>query len=82
MNADKVWLDRMSENEDLVIEVTGSPSVSNLHLNTTMPPLDNILVRKAIAHAIDFESFRTSMKDGWFFLIALVLMMYLLVTLN
>src|SRR5690606_13057314 len=59
--ADKVWLDRMSENTDLIIESTGMPNVSKFHMTVHIPPLDNILVRKAIAHAIDFESLRKSL---------------------
>ena len=59
--ADKVWLERMSENEDLIIESTGMPNVSTFHMTMSIPPLDNILVRKAIADAIDFEALRKSL---------------------
>ncbi|WP_077210637.1 ABC transporter substrate-binding protein [Bacillus dakarensis] len=62
-DADKLWLERMSKEEDLIIEATGSYNVSYFHMNVNIPPLDDIRVRKAIAHAIDFESYRKSMYD-------------------
>ena len=53
----------MSKEEDLIIQATGAYNVSSLHMNVGIPPLDDILVRKAIAHAIDFDSLRKSLYD-------------------
>ncbi|WP_077210639.1 ABC transporter substrate-binding protein [Bacillus dakarensis] len=61
--ADKLWIERMSKEEDITIEATGSYNVSTFHMTVHVPPLDDIRVRKAIAHAIDFESLRKSLYD-------------------
>ncbi|WP_077210638.1 ABC transporter substrate-binding protein [Bacillus dakarensis] len=62
-DGDKLWIERMSKEKDLIIEKTGSYLVSYFHMNVEFPPLDDIRVRKAIAHAIDFDSFRLSLYD-------------------
>jgi peptide/nickel transport system substrate-binding protein len=50
---DQTWAERIKKlpNTKLVLMEPGEMSV--LHLNMASPPLDNLLVRKAIAHAID-----------------------------
>ena len=48
-------------------EVLKGPSFMNyaLHLNTTKPPLDNILVRQAISYAISYQDLITVSVAGW-----------------
>lgn len=50
---DQTWVDRIKKipNTEVVVMEPGEMSV--IHLNMTMPPLDNPLVRQAVAHAID-----------------------------
>ncbi|RUT30109.1 polyamine ABC transporter substrate-binding protein [Arsenicitalea aurantiaca] len=47
------WLDRMAGLPDTTVQVLGPYELHQLHLNMTQPPLDDIRVRQAIAHAID-----------------------------
>ncbi|MEM9224487.1 MAG: ABC transporter substrate-binding protein [Pseudomonadota bacterium] len=50
---DQTWVERIREtpNTNVVVMTPGEMSV--IHLNKTMPPLDDINVRRAVAHAID-----------------------------
>lgn len=55
------WLDaadfeKVIENPDLKLLQVPSVTVAHIALNVTKPPLDNVLVRRAIAHAIDKEA--------------------------
>lgn len=50
---DQTWVDRMSQNEGVVVMVMEPAELSTLYLNITSPPLDDIRVRQAIGHAID-----------------------------
>ncbi|HEY9569251.1 MAG TPA: ABC transporter substrate-binding protein [Thalassobaculum sp.] len=50
---DQTWVERISKIPNTKVVVMEPGEMSVLHLNMSMPPLDNILVRKAIAHAID-----------------------------
>lgn len=50
------WIDRVSKMNDVVVEVTEPVELATLHLNVTVPPLNDIRIRKAIAHAIDREA--------------------------
>lgn len=47
------WLTRTAELPDTTVQVLGPYELHQLHLNMNQPPLDDIRVRQAIAHAID-----------------------------
>src|SRR3546814_1945059 len=50
---DQTCVERISKNPNTKVEVMKPGEMSVLNLNTSMPPLDHILVRKASEHAID-----------------------------
>jgi peptide/nickel transport system substrate-binding protein len=50
---DKEWVDKMSGESGVAVDVFGVGEVAVVHFNTTVPPLDNPEVRKALAYAID-----------------------------
>jgi peptide/nickel transport system substrate-binding protein len=47
------WLDRTAQLPDTTVSVLGPYELHQLHLNLSQPPLDDIRVRQAIAHAVD-----------------------------
>jgi peptide/nickel transport system substrate-binding protein len=53
---DQTWVERISKLPGTTVAVMRPGEMSQLSLNTTSPPLDNILVRQAFAHAIDRET--------------------------
>jgi peptide/nickel transport system substrate-binding protein len=50
---EQAWVDRTSKVPGLKVIAFGPAEMSVIHLNMTQPPLDNIKVRQAVAHAID-----------------------------
>lgn len=50
---EQAWVDRMSATPGTKVVAMGPPEMSVLHLNTSQPPLNDIRVRQAFAHAID-----------------------------
>lgn len=50
---EQTWADRIKKLPNTKLAVIEPGEMSVLHLNMAQPPLDNPLVRKAIAHAID-----------------------------
>ncbi|MCZ8374006.1 MAG: ABC transporter substrate-binding protein [Beijerinckiaceae bacterium] len=50
---EQAWVDRTNKIPGLKVIAFGPAEMSVIHLNMTQPPLDNIKVRQAIAHAID-----------------------------
>ena len=50
---DQTWVERIRQVPDTTVTVMEPGEMSVIHLNMTMPPLDNKLVRQAVAHAID-----------------------------
>ncbi len=50
------WLTRTAELPDTTVQVLGPYELHQLHLNMSQPPLDDIRVRQAIAHAVDRAS--------------------------
>ena len=53
---DQTWVERISEVEGAKVVVMRPGEMSMFHLNMTMPPLDDVRVRQAVAHAIDREA--------------------------
>lgn len=56
-SGDEVWVDRIKQLEDVVIDAHGVGEVMSLYINARMAPLNDIRVRRAIALAIDREAF-------------------------
>jgi peptide/nickel transport system substrate-binding protein len=54
---DIVWVDKIQGEEGVSVDVFGVGEVATLHFNTTVPPLDNPEVRKALAYALDRDEF-------------------------
>jgi len=50
---DQRWVDRMRRLPNVVVDVMDPAELSQLYLNVTRKPLDDIRVRQAIAYAID-----------------------------
>jgi len=51
------WVERMEKEPDTIVTMFGPGFTGLLHFNTSRKPLDDILVRKAISHALDRELF-------------------------
>lgn len=47
------WVDRMTATPGIKVVPMGPAEMSMIHLNMSQPPLDDIRVRQAVAHAID-----------------------------
>ncbi len=54
---DQTWVERIRELPDVTVHVMEPAEMSVMHLNTSTPPLDDIRVRQAMAHAVDREEF-------------------------
>lgn len=50
---DQTWVERISKVPDTEVVVMRPGEMSVIHLNKSMPPLDDLRVRQAVAHAID-----------------------------
>jgi len=50
---DEKWIQRMRETKGIVVDVTAPAELFTLHLNLSSPPLDQLGVRKAVAHAVN-----------------------------
>jgi peptide/nickel transport system substrate-binding protein len=55
--AEGVWVERMSAEEGIQVDVYGVGEVATIHFDITVEPLDNPLVRQAIAYALDRDEF-------------------------
>ena len=55
--AEGIWVERMSQEEGILVDVYGVGEVATIHFNVTVEPLDNPLVRQAIAYALDRDEF-------------------------
>lgn len=53
----KGWLAAMDKKPGITIDTHGVGEITTVFLNTKMPPLDDVRVRKAIAYAIDRQTF-------------------------
>jgi len=54
---DQIWVEKMIGVEGLQVDVFGPGEIATLHFNQSVPPLDDIRVREAIAYALDREEF-------------------------
>lgn len=52
---DQRWVQRMRNSPNTVVDIFFPAELAILHLNVTQPPLDDIKVRQAIAHAVNAE---------------------------
>jgi peptide/nickel transport system substrate-binding protein len=55
--AEGIWVERINAEEGLRVDVYGVGEVATIHFDVTVPPLDNPLVRKAIAYALERDEF-------------------------
>lgn len=53
---DQTWVERIAKLPNTTVALMRPGEMSQLSLNMSSPPLDNILVRQAFAHAIDRET--------------------------
>jgi len=53
---DQTWVDRIKQIPGAVVVAMEPAELSNISLNITVPPLDNIKVRQAIAYSIDRDA--------------------------
>lgn len=58
------WLTEMRKQQDVVVDVFGVGQPIFINFNTSKPPLDDVRVRKAIAHAMNRETFRMLWAAG------------------
>jgi peptide/nickel transport system substrate-binding protein len=56
---DQLWIDNMKQNKNLKLDFTDPPLLWGIYLNISKPPLDDIRIRQAIAHAIDIKTLVT-----------------------
>ena len=50
---EQTWVERISQIPNTTVAVMEPGEMSVIHLNITKPPLDNLLVRRAVAHAVN-----------------------------
>ncbi len=54
---DKQWVDKIAQESDVAVDVFGVGEVATIHFNTSVEPLNNVEVRKALAYALDRDEF-------------------------
>jgi peptide/nickel transport system substrate-binding protein len=54
---DKEWVDKVSGESGVAVDVFGVGEVATIHFNTTVAPLDDPEVRRALAYALDRDEF-------------------------
>jgi peptide/nickel transport system substrate-binding protein len=54
---DIAWVESVQQQEGVSVDVFGVGEVATVHFNTTVPPLDNPDVRRALAYALDRDEF-------------------------
>lgn len=55
--AEGIWVDRISQEEGIRVDVFGVGEVATIHFNLSVEPFDDPLVRQAIAYALDRDEF-------------------------
>ena len=51
------WVERMNQEDGISVDVYGVGEVATIHFNTSVKPLDDVRVRKAIAYALNRDEF-------------------------
>ncbi len=51
------WVERMNQEDGITVDVYGVGEVATIHFNTSVKPLDDVRVRKAIAYALNRDEF-------------------------
>lgn len=51
------WIEEVLKNKDVLVDLIGVSEVANIHFNTSVKPLQDIRVRKAIAYALNRDKF-------------------------
>ncbi|MFH1154569.1 MAG: ABC transporter substrate-binding protein [Pseudomonadota bacterium] len=54
---DPAWINRVEKEKGIIIDTHGVGEVTTLYLNSRIPPMDDVRVRKAIAFALDRDEF-------------------------
>lgn len=58
--AENGWIEKMKAQREITVDLKGIGEVVMLHFNTTLKPMNDIRVRKAIAYTLDREVFLKS----------------------
>lgn len=56
-SAARGWIDAMEKENAIIVDTHGVGEVGTLHLNTRMPPTDDLRVRRAIVYALNRNGF-------------------------
>jgi peptide/nickel transport system substrate-binding protein len=54
---DVQWVDKMSQESGVIVDVFGVGEMATIHFNTSIEPLDDLEVRQALAYALDRDEF-------------------------
>jgi peptide/nickel transport system substrate-binding protein len=58
------WFEEVEPEQDIIVDVFGVGQVITAHFNTSVEPLDDVRIRKAIAHALDRDEFLDLFAEG------------------
>jgi len=58
------WVDRISKRKGTTVDIFGPGEYFTVHINQAMKPLDDIRVRKAIAHSINVDEIQAYAGEG------------------
>jgi peptide/nickel transport system substrate-binding protein len=58
------WFKEVKQEQDIIVDIFGVGQVITAHFNTSVEPLDDVRVRKAIAYALDRNEFLDLFAEG------------------
>lgn len=58
------WLEEVKQEQDIIVDVFGVGQAITAHFNTSVEPLDDVRVRKAMAYALDRNEFLDLFAEG------------------